>query len=224
MNKQSGFMLVEGLLIVLVLSVIGFSGYYVWNQQQNKESKETETVQQQQDQTGIKQEISENKKVSIPEGWIVYENETLGFSFAHPQDWTIIEDQNEINLLSLILTSTDFVENTEGAYGGTIDGTRIYVSVSDINSEFISTNEKIKNGTARKPAIYTEIKDIETNENVGISYIVGYEGPRSYTYSYEKSGKIYRFTLEEINSSEDSSFHPNIETFEDIVDTAVIQN
>ena len=42
MSSQKGFTLVEGLLIVIVLSVIGFSGYYVWNQQQDT----TQTVQQ----------------------------------------------------------------------------------------------------------------------------------------------------------------------------------
>lgn len=38
MNKQSGFTLVEGLLIVLILSVVGFAGYTVWNQNQGKDS------------------------------------------------------------------------------------------------------------------------------------------------------------------------------------------
>jgi len=48
MNKQNGFTLVEGLLIVLILSVIGFAGYYVWSQNQDDETEQTETVQEEQ--------------------------------------------------------------------------------------------------------------------------------------------------------------------------------
>jgi hypothetical protein len=39
MNKQKGFTLVEGFLIVLILSVVGFAGYYVWNQNKNGETE-----------------------------------------------------------------------------------------------------------------------------------------------------------------------------------------
>jgi hypothetical protein len=39
MNKQKGFTLVEGQLIVLILSVVGFAGYYVWNQNQAKDTE-----------------------------------------------------------------------------------------------------------------------------------------------------------------------------------------
>jgi type II secretory pathway pseudopilin PulG len=35
MSKQKGFTLVEGLLIVLIISVVGFAGYTVWNNQQD---------------------------------------------------------------------------------------------------------------------------------------------------------------------------------------------
>ncbi len=46
MHTQKGFSLIEGLLIVLVISVIGFGGYYVWSQQDDKETNTTETVQE----------------------------------------------------------------------------------------------------------------------------------------------------------------------------------
>ena len=46
MNVQKGFSLVEGLLIILIISVVGFAGYYVWNENQDDEPEQTETVQQ----------------------------------------------------------------------------------------------------------------------------------------------------------------------------------
>lgn len=46
MKNQNGFSLVEGLLIVLIISVLGFAGFYVWNQQKEDEIEQTETRQQ----------------------------------------------------------------------------------------------------------------------------------------------------------------------------------
>lgn len=37
---QKGFTLVEGLLVILVVAVIGFGGYYVWQNQNDKDTKE----------------------------------------------------------------------------------------------------------------------------------------------------------------------------------------
>ena len=38
MKKQSGFALLESLLVILILAVIGFGGYIVWNKHKNKNS------------------------------------------------------------------------------------------------------------------------------------------------------------------------------------------
>jgi len=50
MTKQKGFTLVEGLLIVLTLSVVGFAGYTVWNNGQEDEAEQAETAQQEAEQ------------------------------------------------------------------------------------------------------------------------------------------------------------------------------
>lgn len=45
MNKtQKGFALVEGLLITLILVIIGFGGYYVWNTQKNTDKTNADTL------------------------------------------------------------------------------------------------------------------------------------------------------------------------------------
>jgi len=41
-HNQSGFSVVEGLLVVLVIAAIGFAGYYVWHAQTQKTAKTTE--------------------------------------------------------------------------------------------------------------------------------------------------------------------------------------
>ena len=45
MNKtQKGFALVESLLIILILAIIGFGGYYVWNTQKNVDKTSKDAV------------------------------------------------------------------------------------------------------------------------------------------------------------------------------------
>ena len=93
MNKQKGFSLVEGLLIVLILCVVGFAGYTVWNDNQDDDSEQTDTVQQESTQQSVEQPSDPSEEApSIPEGWVKYENEELGISFNHTSEWgNIIE-------------------------------------------------------------------------------------------------------------------------------------
>jgi type II secretory pathway pseudopilin PulG len=78
MNRQKGFTLVEGLLIVLVLSVIGFAGYYVWNQQQDddgsSESSQTNNsakVDSAEETMDNSQEVLETEDTTITQqGWV----------------------------------------------------------------------------------------------------------------------------------------------------------
>ena len=83
MKNQKGFTLVEGLLIALVLSVIGFAGYTVWNNNQVNGVATTSNFESTEQATEQKEEATQGKEESdIPEGMTVYPNEALGFSFA----------------------------------------------------------------------------------------------------------------------------------------------
>jgi uncharacterized protein HemX len=79
---QKGFSAVEGLLIVLVLAVIGFGGYYIWDQQKRDKKTATETNNTEQLGTEEKKEETRQSPENIPEGWISYENKEQGFSFC----------------------------------------------------------------------------------------------------------------------------------------------
>jgi type II secretory pathway pseudopilin PulG len=223
MNKQKGFTLVEGLLIVLIVSVVGFAGYTVWNNQQDDESENTDTVQQEtevQENNEQSEEISETAS-TVPEGWTSYKNNQYNFSFAYPDNWTIEEKQISSTELSLIIKSEDY-EEYEGAYGGTNKGSLVSVSVIDTNYEFYTSNENILNGNTRPPVIYREVNEIEVSGVPGISYIVGYEGPEYMHSKFEVDMYAYDLSLEAIINSSDELFNPNQETYQQIVDTLEI--
>ncbi len=59
MKNQKGFSIVIVLLCILVVSFIGFAGYYVWNTQQDKKEKEVATVAGAQEQAPAVKEESQ---------------------------------------------------------------------------------------------------------------------------------------------------------------------
>jgi len=75
-RNESGFTAVEGLLIVLVLTVIGFGGYYVWHSQKKPPTKPVATTTK----TSAKPAQSTDPYV----GWKEHVNEKYKFSFMYP--------------------------------------------------------------------------------------------------------------------------------------------
>ena len=87
MRNQSGSALVVAILVLLTVLGIGIGGYYVWSQQQTD------------DEEGSLEPIGNNEEgalddeldASAPEGFVVYQNSELGFSFVHPVEWGSVD-------------------------------------------------------------------------------------------------------------------------------------
>ena len=70
MNKrQSGFALVEGLLIILILAIIGFGGYYVWHSQKSIDKTNADTLKASQSSASTAS-TSSSKKILFANGTI----------------------------------------------------------------------------------------------------------------------------------------------------------
>jgi hypothetical protein len=90
MNKQKGFSLVEGLLILVVIGIVSFGGWYVATQS-GDDNVNTETSKA--DTEEIDHEVGEEdakEENPIPEDWKDFEE--MGYSFSYPDDWQI-EDE-----------------------------------------------------------------------------------------------------------------------------------
>ncbi len=85
MNKnQKGFGAIEAMLILIIVAVIGFVGWYVWKQNQNPADKKT-TTSNQTNTDGNK----ETEKTADPyAGWLSCKDTGEGLSFKYPADWS----------------------------------------------------------------------------------------------------------------------------------------
>jgi len=68
MNKQSGYGLTGGLLIVFVITIVGFAGYTVWNNSHDDKTATTESPQQ--DSESTQKEPAEDELSKITNGLV----------------------------------------------------------------------------------------------------------------------------------------------------------
>lgn len=87
MRNQLGFTLVETLLVLLVVLVIGFGGYYVWGQQQVEDNDEASQVI---DSDAVPSD-DEATLSEIPDDFVLYQDSDIGFEFIHPEAWGDVE-------------------------------------------------------------------------------------------------------------------------------------
>ncbi len=82
---QSGFSAVEGLLIVIVLGIIGGTGWYVYNsQQEDKPVQQAEVTNSQPKPEEITTKVKDTAKT--------YTNLEFKFSVQYPDDWEVRTD------------------------------------------------------------------------------------------------------------------------------------
>ena len=179
MSKQRGFSIVEGLLIVLFLTIIGASGWYAANR--DNVDVATNTLES----TSIVSEAPETEELdpklvdpaeSVPEGIVSYED----ISIAIPESWKVEDNSTEERGLSLVITSPDFVETPDSVYGGTDQGVLIRITQGLANGD--EKIDAILNGVDVLSENRSEVsKELSINGRRGVSYGIGYEGPPSYT-------------------------------------------
>lgn len=79
-QDSRGFTLVEGLLLILVITVISFAGWYVWNNGQDDKTDDNARTTA----TTKKQQSTNTQK---DDGLTPYENKEIGVAFRYPAEW-----------------------------------------------------------------------------------------------------------------------------------------
>lgn len=215
--NQKGFSVFEILIVIVVVGLLGAVGWLVYDRQKSKPDKQqTSTQKSEQEQEVPKQETKAVIKcdTSLKE----FKSEKIGISFCYPETWkTDIRDTAINHIVGIVtLTSPDYIEVAAG-YGGSITGSKVYVSVYKIDQLGASHTpvSKILDGTEESKMVYFEVKAAQIAGKDGASFIAGYEGPRYLSNQFELNGNEYTIALEE--DANGPKFNDNQDAYQKIV-------
>ncbi len=107
-KSQSGVAHLTVIGLLLVFAVVGFTGWRVWqvNQDNKKSASQSDGASQSTSSSKPKEKTEDKNK--LPDGFIEYANQEYGFKFAYPKEW------GEVGLKK---------DDTKGSRGYTVDMT-----------------------------------------------------------------------------------------------------
>lgn len=185
-SNQQGFSPVIILLVLILVAIVGFAGYYVYNTQQNKK---TET----------KQAVVETKKAEATKSTTPavdtrkdFTSKALALSMKLPTGWTAADEPEGY---MTILKSGDYAETTTGI-GNTIPtkGANIKISTDLLNGQSL---EKVVNsgfmGTLIESGNVKLIK-VSVGNKEALEYVWAYEQPAVTSTSFIVGDKVVTAT------------------------------
>ncbi len=160
-KKQNGFSAIEAVLILVIVAMIGFTGWYVWHAKQSADK--TLTADSSSTPSFKKKSSTQSSTAKIPDGWVWYEGN--GFKFAYPKAY---------GNFSKILTDSPNVADYSSSKPNPvyIEGSTDHISVSIIDKGVAFGT--VKYGPSVKfvngELIVTEVNPADKANIVGKSY------------------------------------------------------
>ena len=211
-RSQSGFAVLEVLVLAVLIIGISFVGWYVWN---SKHKKDAASMPKTNTSTAIKSEAKTTPYV-VPEGYMAFKDSSLGFSFAYPGVFGDFGEQKTDN--GVTYRSTENVKSFgEGISGNftlysyssaqqAITSRKYGPQISLRSGKWIVTEANEADVTHNK--VGDEYKDINGNiidrqTNAGLSVytlISGDEGIDMDSLAFVAKGKLYVLALPEFDN------------------------
>lgn len=151
-KNESGFTVVEGLLLVVLVAIIGFTGWYVYKQSQDNPSDKSESSSQQ--ELGVREYV---RQTSVPADWVLYEDKDTGISFSHPQSWKVSKDVVTKEKNPDRLPINDYSKNATEATSYCVQPLQ---AVEWCPFTFTVTNQKYEDSIEQYKALAPEVKVI----------------------------------------------------------------
>lgn len=172
-KKQHGFSAVEIILILVLLGVVGFGAWYVW---QANNPKTTPTPTEQTEATAPAEQSDATTKTF----------ERYGLTISYPADWKL-DAQDNSQSTATTLTSPDFATTDDNTVGQSITfGDNEYLqsglTAENFREKHLDTN----------PNPYSDYKELDINGKKAVQF---YRGDSRQTVFFMPDGKHVTFTL-----------------------------
>lgn len=208
-NFQNGFTLVETLLIILILAVIGFAGYYVWDRQASKNNDTGKS-----DKLSSTNKSGNNEEDTDWKKWFAFTPQNDEYTILLPDGWKF--DYSYQETLSTLYAPTNrmidsvdtraVVTSSTGGYGM---GTGFWLQVAPKETAAVTNigmhgevlpSLKTKEGKEVKVTLEENSEEGNMSYEVGAkiySYYIDYgDKVASFGYSFNPGSKDQRTTVE----------------------------
>lgn len=227
MNKKNGFALTEGLLIILVLAVVGFAGWFIWDRNKNDGQKEDAAQSSTSDANSSKEDRKAAKTELTAdadpyENWKMGKFENLNIEYRIPSDWedisdnTIFQEEGDVYQEVKIKSADGFVifmsvNNLPRGYADMSEYEAVDFKQIDSTRQWIIT--KTTSGTIDKIFVGSGVNSI--GEQIYPIANVGYGG-----YNVEMTG-MYE---QEFGSIEDYNNQESVKTAKKVFESLKFNN
>lgn len=198
-KNQSGFGVVEVLVLLLIVGLIATIGWLTYERNFKKDSSVNNSSETKNNQ----QEIKSDEK--IPEGFKKYTNSSDGVSVAYPNSWLLDETviPNGYGRQFVAFKSPDFrIGETSIGGDGVLEGAS--VSISKGSPMGVDVQEDYKS-----PKFAADVTSLTLDGEKAIRWFVSYEGPPNSFAVVYKNNLQYMFV---------ASYPQNGGTFEEVRD------
>lgn len=204
LNTQSGFGIVVMVLIIAVFTAIGGVGYYVWNQNQDTETNQANSVQQEKSNNQSQKQIESTVK---PENWTEFTDEQIGLTLPYPKDWgemsvTTVEWKHVGGGYKISFSNSDVIgmaiNDTYKYTGGPVGGSRWQLSYGDSFTEIVKSTIEADELAKTNNSYSTKLIENKANFIVDASGdCVNYGAASVATYNVKdtKNSKVYLLRL-----------------------------
>jgi hypothetical protein len=202
-SNQTGIAHVLAVTAVVLIAVIGFAGWKVWEAQVDKKvatSKGNKLV-----------------STSCTEGYTLETNVDMNIRFCLPVGWkSEFQSQSDISTRLLYITSPD---QKDAYYGGTDTGSKVTI-VTHLVDEYHPSSKDI---LTAKSQFAKNLSATMIAGRDGVTFLKDSEGDSEILYNqFENDGMIYLVQLEKDVSG--SNFNDNLDKYQKIVDTLSLVN
>jgi hypothetical protein len=166
-ETQKGFSLIEGLLVVIALTLIGFVGWYVWNAN-HKDDSPTKTSQT----TSPKTETATKAEADPTKDWTAFTSKDNSFSVRYPTTWFTGGNPEFCDASNLLLLGS--TKDVAGKCASDSVG-QVLIASSDGDN---------RSGYALDSDYYKDI----TSQTVTVDGVAGTKSSGTYTYTGEGIG------------------------------------
>lgn len=183
-TNQKGFGAVEGILILVIVILLGYVGWYVWDA--NKSADDTLK------QSTARQSVNtENKSDTSDDNW----KSALPFTVKFPDNWTVKSDGNKSVNYTVNIDAPD-TKMEESNFGPVVQS-GAQISIYKSRATTYKNIAEFKDGKGVPSQYGANKKDIYVDGREALQYDLGYEGPNVHHVMFFEGGYLYDIAIQQ---------------------------